>query len=352
MPTTPKPKPDFLTRLFYKRWIFKIICYVLDILTSKVLFCDTLVFWILTKIYIANFDRNAREKCVELFDQNSRQKVAEHTNLDSVDVDNTEIVDWENASIVARNKRFPHTILRSFHSIESSLQFWGNGGRPSDQVQTCNMLFLTGLPGEPDPTNAWKFLLVGKPSEAPANWELPEFSDSQGWDNIALPGHWQLQGYDMPIYTNTVYPFRFDPPRARRDGPWSTTDCDTFIGGTDAGTPISEDAGENATGLYRRTFVLPSGWSPQPVLNGGSADTNSTNNTNNGRDRIFLVFEGVDSAFQVFVDGIFVGYSQDSCLPAEFDVTDILWSLEDSKELGSTGGKAVEHTVSCMVMRW
>ena len=259
--------------------------------------------------------------------------------------------DWENSLIVSRNKRFPHTVLRSFHSEESSLQFWSNGGLPSDQLLTCNMHFLTGLPGEPNPTQAWKFLLVGKPAEAPSNWELPEFSETQEWNNIALPGHWQLQGYDMPIYTNTVYPFRFDPPRARRDGPWSTTDCDTFLGGTPAGTPICEEVGENATGLYRRTFFVPSHWKPHPISTPQCDDvddsTRKFKEEHQRRDRIFLVFEGVDSAFQVFVDGIFVGYSQDSCLPAEFDITDILCA----SERGASAGP-VEHTVSCMVMRW
>ena len=352
------PKPALLTRVFYTRWIFKLICYILDIVASKVLFCDTLVFYLLAKMYIANFDRNAREKYVELFDKTNRQKAADHLDSETESSSSSEIVDWENASIVSRNKRFPHTILRSFHSVDSSLQFWQDGGQPSDQPQSCNMLFLTGMPGEPDPTNAWKFLLVGKPSLAPADWELPEFSDSRAWDNIALPGHWQLQGYDMPIYTNTVYPFRFDPPRARRDGPWSATDCDTFLGGTEAGTPITEEVGENATGLYRRTFTLPSDWNPVPVSI--STDSNSEENPavkkDHRGDRIFLVFEGVDSAFQVFVDGIFVGYSQDSCLPAEFDITDILCSLESSRGEGAGAGSKtaapVEHTVSCMVMRW
>ena len=43
-------------------------------------------------------------------------------------------------------------------------------------------------------------------------------------------GHWQLQGYDIPIYTNTVYPFAFDPPRARRNGSWVMTACDLGLG--------------------------------------------------------------------------------------------------------------------------
>ena len=43
-------------------------------------------------------------------------------------------------------------------------------------------------------------------------------------------GHWQLQGYDIPLYTNTSYPFAFDPPRARRNGTWVMTACDLGLG--------------------------------------------------------------------------------------------------------------------------
>ena len=337
----PNQSSNFFKRLFYNRWLFRIICYLLNIIATRVLFCDKLLFWLLTIIYIKYFDYISRNKDIKYF---HNQKVIKNKNDDGTTTNNdddNDVVDWENPKIVSRNKRFPHTILRSFRSIESALQFWEKGGQLNDQVKTCNVMYLTGLPGEPDPTNAWKFLLIGKPSHAPSNWTLPEYSDCKMWDNIALPGHWQLQGYDMPIYTNTVYPFRFDPPRARRDGPWSTTECDTFLGGTPAGAPICEEVGENATGLYRRSFSVPSDWNPQPL----SSSLDESIKGTSSKDRIFLVFEGVDSAFQVYVDGIFVGYSQDSCLPAEFDITDIICSGENSVGVS-------EHTLSCMVMRW
>jgi beta-galactosidase len=142
---------------------------------------------------------------------------------------------------------------------------------------------------------------------------------------VQLPAHWQLQGYDVPIYTNTTYPFVFNPPYVRRTGDVRVTDCDAGIGGTlETKQQISpKEPGENATGLYRRSFSLPANWQ------------------GDGSDRFFLVFEGVDSCLHVWLDGTYVGYSQDSCLPAEFDVTDAL-----------KGGSGKEHIVVCQVMRW
>ena len=84
-------------------------------------------------------------------------------------------------------------------------------------------------------SGTWKFLLASGVSKAPTGFQDPAFSDSS-WDNICVPGHWQLQdagSTDPPIYTNTNYPFPNHPPYAPR---------------------------ENPTGLYRRGFSVPAGW--------------------------------------------------------------------------------------------
>ncbi len=97
------------------------------------------------------------------------------------------------------------------------------------------------------------------------------------WDRIEVPGNWTLQGYDRPIYTNVKMPFApAEPP---------------FV------------PAENPTGLYQRTFALPADW--------------------DGR-QVFICFEGVESAFYLWANGQKVGYSQDSRLPAEFDLTPYL----------------------------
>ncbi|HEY3281964.1 MAG TPA: glycoside hydrolase family 2 TIM barrel-domain containing protein [Armatimonadota bacterium] len=120
---------------------------------------------------------------------------------------------------------------------------------------------------------SWRFALAESPEAAPEGFWAPEFDDS-GWDAIPVPSNWQLLGYwDKPIYTNIVYPIPPDPP---------------FV-------PEA-----NPTGCHRRTFELPPEWE--------------------GRE-VFLTFESADSDLTVWVNGVEVGYSQDSRLPAEFRVT-------------------------------
>ncbi|MFI7065505.1 glycoside hydrolase family 2 TIM barrel-domain containing protein [Kribbella sp. NPDC050124] len=111
----------------------------------------------------------------------------------------------------------------------------------------------------------WQFRFSTDPTAA--------FVDD-GWDEVEVPGHWVLQGYDRPRYTNTAFPFPIDPPR--------TPDI-------------------NPTGDYRRFFDLPDDWS------GG-----------------VLRFEGVDSCFKVWVNGVEVGTAKGSRLPSEFDVGAVL----------------------------
>ena len=119
----------------------------------------------------------------------------------------------------------------------------------------------------------WRFTCVSNPSEAPHGFWKEDY-DAHEWSTIPVPSNWQMEGYGVPRYLDVGYPFPKDPPRVPRD--------------------------DNPTGCYRRGFTVPSSW--------------------DGR-RIFLVFEGVDSAFHLWVNGEKVGYSQGSRLPAEFDVT-------------------------------
>ena len=121
----------------------------------------------------------------------------------------------------------------------------------------------------------WKFHYDPAPDLAPQDFFKDAF-DVSLWDNIQVPLSWQLAGYGHPHYTNVEYPFPVDPPHVPT---------------------------ENPTGSYRRTFNVPEGWE--------------------GR-RIFLLFQGVDSAFHVWVNGKEVGFSKGSRLPAEFDVTPIV----------------------------
>lgn len=164
--------------------------------------------------------------------------------------------DWENPLIVSRNTEPPHATLIPYADGEKALA----GDRFASE-------FIQLLNGE------WKFHWVSRPSDRPRDFFRPEY-DLSGWKDITVPGNWQLQGYGVPIYMNSDYPFPPDPPRIPHD--------------------------RNPVGSYRTEFKIPAAWSGRPV---------------------FLHFDGVDSAFYAWVNGVPVGYSQDSRTPAEFNIT-------------------------------
>ncbi|NEW04965.1 DUF4981 domain-containing protein [Paenibacillus sp. SYP-B3998] len=118
----------------------------------------------------------------------------------------------------------------------------------------------------------WDFHYASSAAEAPEHFYKQEIATDE-WRSIPVPGHWQLHGYGKPHYTDLYYPFPVDPPRV---------------------------PSENPTGSYRRTFQIPPNWVGQQIT---------------------LNFQGVDSAFHVWVNGVEVGYSQGSRLASEFDVT-------------------------------
>ena len=126
-----------------------------------------------------------------------------------------------------------------------------------------------------DLNGPWPFRLAAGLSDLSPGFERPEFDDS-GWAELAVPSCWQLAGYGAPAYTNVTYPFPVDPPRV-------------------------PDA--NPTGEYRRGFEVPDGFSGQ---------------------RAVLRFEGVDSCFAVWLNGVRLGDGQGSRLPTEFDVSGTL----------------------------
>lgn len=121
----------------------------------------------------------------------------------------------------------------------------------------------------------WRFAYAPSPAEAPETFYEDAF-DVEQWDELPVPSSWQMHGYGRPHYTNVSYPFPVDPPHIPT---------------------------ENPTGCYKRAFFLPAGWLERSVM---------------------LRFEGVDSAFHVWINGVEVGYSQGSRMPAEFAISDYL----------------------------
>nr|WP_319554555.1 beta-galactosidase [uncultured Vibrio sp.] len=135
----------------------------------------------------------------------------------------------------------------------------------------------------------WKFKLFEAPEQVDGEFIETHFNDTH-WDDITVPSNWQMQGYDKPIYANVKYPFEVKPPFVPADNP---------------------------TGCYRTTISL--------------TDEELTNTQR-------IIFDGVNSAFHLWCNGKWVGYSQDSRLPAEFDLTPHLVSGENS--------------LAVMVIRW
>jgi beta-galactosidase len=129
----------------------------------------------------------------------------------------------------------------------------------------------------------WKFKWVGRPEERPVEFFRAEY-DVSGWDEITVPANWQLEGYGTPIYTNVPFPFQPDPPRVTSTPPENFTNYEN----------------RNPVGSYRRDFVLPDAWVDREV---------------------FIHFDGVESAFYIWVNGRAGGYAQGSRTPAEFNIT-------------------------------
>ncbi|MDR9855880.1 beta-galactosidase subunit alpha [Paenibacillus sp. VCA1] len=168
--------------------------------------------------------------------------------------------DWDNLGVLERNRVKSRAYFIPFPDREGALSY--------DRGSSPWFKSLNGI---------WKFDFAEGPELAPRHFYEQEF-DVSGWDDIRVPGHWQLQGYGHPHYTDLYYPFPVDPPHVPNDNP---------------------------TGSYVREFELPSHW--------------------DGR-HVSIKFDGVDSAFHLWLNGAFVGYSQGSRLTSEFDLTPYLKS--------------------------
>lgn len=169
---------------------------------------------------------------------------------------------WENPEIFKINKEDGHAIMMPFDSEKDALS-----AKESNYKQSLN--------------GKWKFYWQRGLKNQPKNFQLTSFDDSH-WDEINVPSVWQTQGYSVPYYYASTFPKAF----SRSKGKIPSIDHDM-----------------QEIGFYRKSFTL--------------------NENFNGRE-IFLHFGAAKSALEVYVNGEFVGYSQGSMTPHEFNVTKVL----------------------------
>ncbi|WP_340027214.1 glycoside hydrolase family 2 TIM barrel-domain containing protein [Paenibacillus sp. FSL H7-0940] len=178
--------------------------------------------------------------------------------------------EWNNNPETFQVNRLPaHASMVAFPSITEALS---NDSSTSPWYESLN--------------GQWKFAFAETPEQRITSFYENNY-DASDWDEIAVPSNWQLQGYDYPHYTNMTYPWVEREPELKP--PFAPT---TY----------------NPVGSYIRTFTVPADWKDRPVL---------------------LHFEGVESAFYVWVNGELVGYSEDTFTPAEFDITSYLTEGEN-----------------------
>jgi len=173
-----------------------------------------------------------------------------------------QIPDWENPEMIGQNKEPPHCTLIPYPDVPIAL----NNNRDASPY----FKLLNGI---------WKFHWVKKPGHRPRDFYKLDY-DVSNWDSIFVPSNWELHGHGIPIYTNVTYPFNPENP----DPPYVPHDY-------------------NPVGSYRTEFAIPDSW--------------------NDRE-IFIHFDGVKSAFYLWINGEKVGYSQGSMTPAEFNITKYL----------------------------
>lgn len=169
---------------------------------------------------------------------------------------------WEDPSVFKINKEDGHAIMMPYDSENEALS-----GKESKYKQSLN--------------GKWKFYWQRGLKNQPENFQLVSFDDSH-WDEINVPSVWQTEGYSVPYYYASTFPKAFSRSK---------------------GKIPSIDHNMQEIGFYRKTFVLDEVFDNREV---------------------FLHFGAAKSALEVYVNGEFVGYSQGSMAPHEFDITKVL----------------------------
>lgn len=176
---------------------------------------------------------------------------------------------WEDEEVIGINKEGPRATFVPFKNKREALK-----GSESESS------FYLSLNGK------WKFSWAKEPALREKDFYKKDYNTAN-WNEINVPSNWQLEGYGTPIYTNWIYPHAPLPPRIMARVP----------------SKYTKRVEPNPVGSYKREFMVPANWNDK---------------------EIFVHFAGVQSAFYLWINGNEVGYSQDSMLPAEFNITPYL----------------------------
>lgn len=192
--------------------------------------------------------------------------------------------EWETPEALSLNKEQPRAYFFSYKSTDAARRIL-----PDEQGT-----YYLSLDGQ------WKFNWVGSPDRRPVGFESPDYN-VESWDDIAVPGCWNVQGiqkdgslkYGTPIYANQPYIFQHKVEVGDWRGGVMRTPPTDWVTYRD----------RNEVGSYRREFVIPEDWKGQ---------------------RVMLNFDGVNSFFYLWINGKYVGFSKNSRNTATFDITPYL----------------------------
>lgn len=196
-----------------------------------------------------------------------KPKAAIKSSVKTVAIKQPTFTEWHDLQVNEINRLPLHTM----HFAYDPNDFPGTGAEYLDKKKSMNYLSLEGT---------WKFNWVANADERPTDFYKTDLDDSK-WNNIQMPGNWEMLGYGQPEYVNVGFAWRghFDqqPPAV----------------------PIKD----NHVGSYRREINIPSNWDGK---------------------RIIAHFGSVTSNIYLYVNGKFAGYAEDSKVAAEFDITPFL----------------------------
>lgn len=196
-----------------------------------------------------------------------KPKAAKKSSVKTVAIQQPTFTEWHDLQVNEINRLPLHTM----HFAYDPNDFPGTGAEYLDKKKSMNYLSLDGT---------WKFNWVANADERPTDFYKTDLDDSK-WNNIQMPGNWEMLGYGQPEYVNVGFAWRghFDQQ------------------------PPAVPTKDNHVGSYRREINIPANW--------------------NGK-RVIAHFGSVTSNIYLYVNGKFAGYAEDSKVAAEFDITPFL----------------------------